>query len=91
MVICLKVFFNGPISNFIVSDGLNQSPSIKVVENEEEYLLEITMSGLKKDDVELGLEKGLLRVFAEKEDTEKRFTRKEFDYASFQRTTLVLP
>ena len=90
----IENFFNGSISNFIGSDGLNQSPSINVVENDDHYLLEVATPGLSKNDVELKLENGLLTVSAEKkeekEDSAERFTRREFSYTSFQRT-LKLP
>ena len=86
----IENFFNGSISNFIGSDTLDSSPSINVVENNDHYLLEVAIPGLNKNDIELKLENGLLRISAErkeeKEDSAERYTRREFGYASFQRT-----
>ena len=86
----IENFFNGSISNFIGSDALDSSPSINVVENNDHYLLEVAIPGLNKNDIELKLENGLLRISAErkeeKEDSAERYTRREFGYASFQRT-----
>ncbi len=86
----IENLFNGSISNFIGSDTLDSLPSINVVENNDHFLLEVAIPGLDKNDIELKVDNGLLSVSAEKkegkEDSAARYTRREFGYASFQRT-----
>ena len=63
---------------------------MNVVENEEGFRIEVAAPGLQKSDFKLNLEKNQLTISAEKEQKEEnkteKYTRKEFKYASFQRT-----
>ncbi len=65
-------------------------PAVNVVESEEGFRIEVAAPGLQKSDFKLNLEKNQLTISAEKEQKEEskneKYTRKEFKYASFQRT-----
>lgn len=65
-------------------------PAVNVVENENGFRIEVAAPGLQKSDFKLNLEKNQLTISAEKEQKEEekneKYTRKEFKYASFQRT-----
>jgi HSP20 family protein len=83
-------FFNKSISDVIGSDFIMNSPSLNVVEKENFLQLELAAPGLKKGDFNIQIEEDRLKVSvennAEKEVTEGRYTRREFDYQSFQRS-----
>lgn len=65
-------------------------PAVNVIENQEGFKIEVAAPGLQKADFKLNLEKNQLTISAQKEQTEEetneKYTRKEFKYGSFQRT-----
>ena len=69
--------------------GLNNVPAANIVENENGFRLEIAAAGLKKEDFKLHLENNVLTVSAKvektNEESNEKFTRKEFGYQSFSR------
>jgi HSP20 family protein len=68
----------------------NSSPATNVFETEKEYKIEFAIPGFKKEDVKINLENDILTVSAEnkneKEEKNKKFTRREFSYNSFTRS-----
>ncbi|MBN2150351.1 MAG: Hsp20/alpha crystallin family protein [Candidatus Lokiarchaeota archaeon] len=64
-------------------------PAMDIEESETEYKVRAELPGLAKDDVKVELERGILRISAEKkEETEtkdKHFLRKERRHESFHR------
>ncbi len=68
----------------------NSLPATNVSETEKEYKIELAIPGFKKDDVKINLENDILTVSAEnkneKEEKNKKFTRREFSYNSFSRS-----
>lgn len=83
-------FFNHDLSSFVGTDSLLSNPSVNVVEGENNFRIELAAPGLEKDNFELKVEKGYLKVSANKEQQkevkEEKFTRREFNYASFSRS-----
>jgi len=76
-------------SNFAGTDST--LPAVNVKENENEFLLEIAVPGMKKDDIKVNYENGRLTISSEKknvieEKEGERISRKEFNYQSFQRS-----
>jgi HSP20 family protein len=66
-------------------------PSVNVIENAENYRIEVAAPGLKKDDFKIELDNSLLKISSEKKhsDEEKKtekILRREFSYCSFKRT-----
>ena len=82
-------FFNTNISNFVGSDFVSSNPSVNVVESDENFKIEVAAPGLEKKDFSLSLENDQLVIEStkkeEKEVKEEKFTRREFNYASFKR------
>lgn len=76
------------------------APAINVLENKEEYLVEIAAPGMKKDNFNILLnQEGNLVISMEKkkEDSEEtkedkvyRYLRREFNYTRFEQT-LIMP
>lgn len=64
-------------------------PAINVKETDDDFQLEVAAPGMSKKDFKIELDKGILKISAEKElsNEEKNngYTRKEFSYSSFQR------
>ena len=83
-------FFNTNISNFIGSDFVASNPSVNVVETDDTFKIEVAAPGLDKKDFNLSIEKDHLIIESskkeEKEVKEEKFTRREFNYASFKRS-----
>lgn len=68
----------------------NFFPAANIEETEKSFNIELAIPGMKKEDINVELENGLLIISAEKEETkeesEKKFTRKEYSYNSFKRS-----
>jgi HSP20 family protein len=65
-------------------------PPVNIVENEDSYILSLAVPGMKKEDFKISLEGLMLTISTEKEEekeeTEKRFTRREYNFYSFSRS-----
>lgn len=83
-------FFNQDIGKFIGSEQPASLAKVNVIENEKDFQLEVAAPGLKKEDFQLNLDKNILsiEVAFEKnsEETEGRYTRREFNYRTFKRS-----
>jgi HSP20 family protein len=70
--------------------NVDWSPAVDVVETPEEYLVKAELPDLRKEDVKVSVESGMLRIAGErkqeKEEKHKRFHRVERSYGSFVRT-----
>jgi HSP20 family protein len=65
-------------------------PPVNIIENENLYVLSLAVPGMKKEDFKISLEGLMLTISTQKEEnreqTEERFTRKEYDFYSFSRS-----
>jgi len=82
--------FHSTLSDVIGSDNTVSSPSVNIVEHEKHYMLDLAAPGMSKQDFSISIEQDHLVITAEKktenEETEGRFTRREFSYGSFKRS-----
>ncbi len=66
------------------------TPTVDIIENPEEYILKVEIPEVKKDDVKVSVDNGILRIQGErnqeKEEKGKKFHRVERLYGSFLRT-----
>ena len=66
------------------------SPAVNISETDESFNLEFTVAGFSKEEITLAVEKNTLSVSgekkAEKTQSEKRYTRKEFVFQNFKRS-----
>ena len=66
------------------------TPAVNITENKNEYLVALAVPGMKKDDFKIDVEGNMLTISCEKEENkdekEKRFTRREYSYYSFSRS-----
>lgn len=63
-------------------------PAVNVVEEDSTYDLEVAAPGMQKDAFKIEVDKGVLTISAEKEESseDKDYTRKEFSYSKFRRS-----
>ncbi len=83
--------FNDIFDGMLSSDFRRAStPAINIIDNDDNFKLEVAAPGLTKEDFKINVDNDLLTISAEKknETNEKnsRYTRKEFSYVSFTRS-----
>ncbi|MBL0146245.1 MAG: Hsp20/alpha crystallin family protein [Chitinophagaceae bacterium] len=65
-------------------------PAVNIIENKDEYKVSLAVPGMKKDDFKIDIEGNMLTISSEKEESkeekEKKFTRKEYNYSCFSRS-----
>lgn len=69
---------------------ISRVPAVNVAETESAYHIELAAPGLKKEDFKLNLERNVLNISVEetveKQDSQKKYSKKEFSYSSFVRS-----
>jgi len=85
-------FFGKDWMDSVLSDrpGIS-TPAVNVMENNDEFLIEVAAPGLDKKDFKVDVDNNVLSISSEKEfkDEEKEdghYMRREFSYASFSRS-----
>ena len=75
-------------------NGFKTLPAVNISEGENEFTIEVAAPGLEKKDFKINLDNNCLTIASVREDNKEevmdQYTRREFGYASFQRT-FVLP
>lgn len=65
-------------------------PAVNIIEHKDEYQVSLAVPGMKKDDFKIDVDGNMLTISSEKEESkeekEKKFTRKEYNYSSFSRS-----
>jgi HSP20 family protein len=78
---------SGEIHSLTVADW---SPEVDISQDDHEYLLKADLPEMKKDDVRVTVEDGVLSVSgerkSEKEDEKKKFHRIELSFGTFRRS-----
>ncbi|GAA4272861.1 Hsp20/alpha crystallin family protein [Aquimarina gracilis] len=78
--------------DFFIKD--RNLPAMNVKENEKDFEIELAVPGFSKKDIEVTMEDDVLHICAtqskEEVEEEENYTRKEFNYSSFDRK-LQLP
>ena len=71
--------------------GAKTIPAVNIMENDDQYLIELAAAGLKKDDFTIEFHNGKLTVSANKNDGQEdvKYIQREFNYAGFTRTFAV--
>lgn len=83
----LNDVFNTPVFN---DEKHGMTPSVNVLENADNFKLEVAAPGLAKDDFKINVEDDVLTVSSEKtvenKEEGEKFVRREFAYSTFKRT-----
>ncbi|MBT8263119.1 MAG: Hsp20/alpha crystallin family protein [Bacteroidia bacterium] len=67
-------------------------PAVNIQENLTNFVIELAVPGLEKENIAIEVEENVLKVSSEvtskteTEDTDRKFTRKEFSYNNFSRS-----
>jgi HSP20 family protein len=65
-------------------------PAVNITENKDDYSVSLAVPGMKKDDFKIDVDGNMLTISCEKgeskEEKDKKFTRKEYNYSSFSRS-----
>ncbi len=87
----LENFFSDFFSNDLMSrEFAGNVPAVNITENEKSYSIEVSAPGFEKGDFNIEVEDGMLTISGEhkteKNEKDKNFVRKEFNYGSFSRS-----
>lgn len=68
-------------------------PAVNITEEKNAFKISLAVPGMKKDDFKIDVEGDMLTISAEteeqKEEKDKKFTRKEYSYSSFCRSFTI--
>ena len=82
--------FMGTVDNSINNWNKGNVPAVNIAENDDNFQIEFAAPGLTKVDFKINLDNDILTVKSEKEgegeESKTNYTRKEFNFSSFQRT-----
>ena len=82
----LESWVNTPLTSW----GKENYGKVNVVENDNNYVVEVALPGVDKQNVNIGVEDNVLTVEVksevEKNVEEKNYIRKEFSYSNFERS-----
>lgn len=92
-----NLFFPSLINDLVGSDWLGGTekwstavPAVNIKDTEKTFELELAVPGLKKDDFTVEVDHDVLTISSEmqseNEETQEKYTRKEFSYTSFKRS-----
>lgn len=78
-----------PMNDIYKNSIMAKTPAANIIEEEQQFLIEIAAPGLKKDDFKIKMDKLVLNISVEKEqnqeENESNYTKREFSYTSFSR------
>lgn len=88
-------FFGREFPGFFTPLERNMTtPAVNILENKDEYRIEVAAPGLDKNDFKIDLENEVLTISAEKEEKheegDEKYMRKEFSFTQFSRS-FILP
>ncbi len=74
-------------------NGRTGEPALNIKELDDHFEIELAAPGFSKEDFDVTIDEGYLKISAEKsfeeEEKEEEFTRKEFSYNAFERSLLL--
>lgn len=85
-------FFSGDLmdwnsSNFSATN--TTLPAVNIMENDDSFMIEMAAPGLTKENFKVNLNRNRLEISsevkAEKDESDEKYSRREFSYQSFQR------
>jgi HSP20 family protein len=68
-------------------------PAVNIAESDTDFKISVATPGLKKEDLKVDIDGDILTISAEKEENkeekDKKYTRKEYNYSSFSRSFTI--
>jgi HSP20 family protein len=83
-------WFNSSLMNWRSTGG--SLPAVNVRETNDQFMIEVAVPGMKREDFKVELDNNVLTISSSKEENrqekghEGEFTRREFNYQAFQRS-----
>lgn len=88
-----RKFFDNDFNYFPLFEGRNNGGLSNILENDDEFSIEISAPGLKKEDIKIELDNDILRISSDIEDSKEEkndeYCRREFYKSSFERSFTV--
>ena len=82
--------FDSYFAEYVYNDEYKCGMPVEIEEKEKEYCVKAELPGVKKEDLDIDLEKNRLTISAKKEEESKEdtkgFRKSEFKYGEFSRT-----
>lgn len=82
-------FFSDTLERLWSDETLNWVPAVNIRERSEDFVIDLAVPGMNKDDFSVEVDNGVLSVSGERknetEDKSDKHTRREFFYGSFRR------
>ena len=75
-------FFKLPVWN----DLAIRNPLHDIIETDKEYVVELALAGVKKEDIKLNLEDNVLSISAERKESENKYNRKQTFYGKYEKS-----
>lgn len=76
---------------FPITNTTSKTPVHDVIENDNEYQIDLLLAGVKKEDISIDVEKDVLTIKAErKEIKDVKYNRKETFFGKYERS-FILP
>lgn len=83
-------FYNSYVPNHFDNSGYYNTPAVNIVDEKDNFKIEVAAPGLNKKDFHIELDNFVLTVSSikeeKKEENNDRFTSREFNYSSFKRS-----
>jgi len=83
-----SVFFEDIINNLFGSNIYNDIPPYNIIENDKEFLIELSVPGFNKKDFSIEVEENNLKVSklsSENNKLENKFYERQFNYSQFEK------
>jgi HSP20 family protein len=86
----LNEMFNGMYKRPAYHTCDHNRPAANIIDNEKDFIIELAVPGMKKDQFKINLEDDILTISVERKEEdakeEKNYTRREFRYDAFCRS-----
>jgi HSP20 family protein len=63
-----------------------RNPLHDIIENEKEYVVEMQLAGVKKEDIKLSLDDDVLTIKAERKESDQKFNKKQTFYGKYEKS-----
>lgn len=82
--------FNGLFDDFFMFPTFNEmtvkNPLHDVIETDKEYVVELSLAGVKKENIELNLDNDILTIKAERKENDQNYNRKQTFYGKYEKS-----
>lgn len=83
----VDLFLNDDVFNFgFMSDEATSSPQYDIIENDNNYIIDLMLPGFKKDNISIDVNDGVLIIDGERKMKEVKYSRKGSFYGKFKKS-----